>query len=85
MARRVVEEGGPRQRPKSTAKKLEGGLGASSAKGEHFPRQSSGVAPYEEDHEISAEVCPDDEEIVLVDPHDDDGAVDSPGEETPDR
>ena len=43
------------QRPKSTAKKLEGGRGASSAKGEHFPRQSSGVAPYEEDHEISAE------------------------------
>ena len=57
------------QRPKRTAKKLEGGRGASSAKGE--------------DHEMSTEVGPEHEETVLVDPYDDDGAVNSPGQGTP--
>ena len=38
---------------------------------------------HEEDHEISAEVGPEDAETVLVDPDDDNGAADSPGEETP--
>ena len=55
----------------ATRRKLEGGSGASSAKGEPFPQQSL---------EVPQNL---DEETVLVDPHDDDGAAVSPGGETP--
>ena len=61
------------------------------AKGELFPRQRQGVS-CEEDQKLSAETGPEDaetaldhevEDIVFVDPYDNDGAVDSQGDETP--
>ena len=67
----------------ATQRKLEGGRGASSAKGDSFLRQRLVFFAHEVDHEISAEVGPEDAETVLVDPYDDNGAADSPGEETP--
>ena len=62
------------------------------AKGEIAPRQRQGVSLHKEDHDLSAEAGAEDaetaldhedEERVLVDPYDDDGAVHSPGDKTP--